>query len=99
MTTVWPSCDATTLELTKRQVMTESGILLGQVAGIEVDPQTLQLARIEVSAGFFKSELAAARSTCSDLRFAVARVPSRSPGATQLTSVSGANATAMQRVR
>ena len=44
-------------ELTKRQVMTESGILLGQVAGIEVDPQTLQLSRIEVSAGFFKSNI------------------------------------------
>ena len=29
----------------------------------------------------------------------VARVPSSSPGATQLTSVSGAKATAMQRVR
>ena len=30
---------------------------------------------------------------------AVARVPSKRPGATQLTSVSGASATAMQRVR
>jgi uncharacterized protein YrrD len=42
-------------ELTKRQVVTESGVLLGQIANIEFDPQTLQLARIEVSAGFFKS--------------------------------------------
>ena len=32
-------------------------------------------------------------------RLAVARVPSSRPGATQLTSVSGASATAMQRVR
>jgi uncharacterized protein YrrD len=42
-------------ELAKRQVVTEGGTLLGQVATVEIDPQTLQLARIEVSAGFFKS--------------------------------------------
>jgi sporulation protein YlmC with PRC-barrel domain len=42
-------------DLAKRQVVTEGGTLLGQVAAVEVDPQTLQLARIEVSAGFFKS--------------------------------------------
>jgi uncharacterized protein YrrD len=42
-------------EPAKRQVMTEGGILLGQVAAIELDPQTLQLARIEMSAGFFSS--------------------------------------------
>ncbi|MEA2525994.1 MAG: hypothetical protein QOF73_3221 [Thermomicrobiales bacterium] len=42
-------------DLTKRQVVTEGGTLLRQIAAIELDPQTLQLARIEVSAGFFKS--------------------------------------------
>ena len=42
-------------ELAKRQVVTEAGAVLGQVAAIELDPVTLQLARIEVSAGFFKS--------------------------------------------
>ena len=54
-----------TEELTKRQVVTESGVLLGQVAGIAFDPQTLQLARIEVSPGFFKSnkEIEAAQVT------------------------------------
>jgi hypothetical protein len=41
------------------------------------------------SAGFVSSELAAERSICSGLRLAVARVPSRRPGATQLTSISG----------
>jgi sporulation protein YlmC with PRC-barrel domain len=45
-------------ELAKRQVMTESGVRLGQIAGIEVDPQTLRLERIEVSAGFFKGNKA-----------------------------------------
>ena len=43
------------------------------------------------SAGFFSSELGAERSICSGLRLAVARVPSRRPGATQLTSVAGAS--------
>jgi uncharacterized protein YrrD len=42
-------------DLAKRQVVTEGGTLLGQIAAIELDPQTLSLARIEVSAGFFKS--------------------------------------------
>jgi sporulation protein YlmC with PRC-barrel domain len=42
-------------ELAKRQVVTNAGTLLGQVAAIELDPQTLRLARVEVSAGFFKS--------------------------------------------
>ena len=41
--------------LAKRQVVTEGGTRLGQVAAIELDPQTLRLARVEVSAGFFKS--------------------------------------------
>ena len=45
-------------ELAKRQVVTESGVRLGQIAGIEVDPRTLRLARIEVSAGFFKGNTA-----------------------------------------
>ena len=38
-------------------------------------------------------------SICSARRLDVARVPSSSPGATQFTRVSGAIATAMQRVR
>jgi len=38
-------------------------------------------------------------SILSEGRFDVARVPSRRPGATQLTSVSGAKATAMHRVK
>ena len=42
-------------DLTKRQVVTEGGTRLGQVAAIELDPQTLRLARIEVSPGFFSS--------------------------------------------
>jgi uncharacterized protein YrrD len=42
-------------DLAKRQVVTEGGTVLGQIAGIDLDPRTLQLARIEVSAGFFKS--------------------------------------------
>ena len=41
-------------DLIKRQVMTESGTLLGEVAAAQVVPETLQLARIEVSPGFFK---------------------------------------------
>lgn len=40
-------------DLTKRQVVTEGGTRLGQVAAVEIDPQTLALARIEVSPGFF----------------------------------------------
>jgi sporulation protein YlmC with PRC-barrel domain len=42
-------------ELAKRQVVMDGGILVGQVAAIELDPETLRLARIEVSPGFFKS--------------------------------------------
>ena len=42
-------------ELATRQVVTEGGTRLGQVAAIELDPQTLQLARVEVSPGFFTS--------------------------------------------
>jgi sporulation protein YlmC with PRC-barrel domain len=42
-------------ELAKRQVVTEGGTWLGQVAAIELDPKTLQLARVELSAGFFTS--------------------------------------------
>ena len=60
---------------------------------------TTMSAQSSLSAGFFSSELEAERSTYSGRRLAVARVPSSSPGATQLTSVSGASATAMQRVR
>ena len=52
-------------------------------------------AQSSLSAGLFRSELDAERSICSDRRLAVARVPSSRPGATQLTSVSGASATAM----
>jgi hypothetical protein len=52
-----------------------------------------------LSAGFFNSEVAADFSINSGRRLAVARVPSRRPGATQLTSVSGAKATAIQRVK
>src|SRR6266851_345643 len=59
---------------------------------------TTMSAQSSLSAGFFRSELDAERSICSDRRLAVARVPSRRPGATQLTSVTGAKATAMQRV-
>ena len=54
-------------ELTKRQVVTDSGVLLGQVAGVEFDPQTLQLARIEVSAGFFKSNTSIAADQVTSL--------------------------------
>ena len=60
---------------------------------------TTMSAQSSLSAAFFRSEPDAERSTCSGLRSAVARVPSSRPGATQLTSVSGASATAMQRVR
>ena len=60
---------------------------------------TTMSAQSSLSAAFLRSEPDAARSICSGRRLDVARVPSRSPGATQLTSVSGANATAMQRVR
>jgi sporulation protein YlmC with PRC-barrel domain len=42
-------------DLTKWQVVTEGGTLVGQIAAVELDPQTLHLARIEVSPGFFKS--------------------------------------------
>ena len=52
-----------------------------------------------LSAAFFSSEAAAECSICAGRRLAVARVPSSRPGATQLTSTSGASATAMQRVR
>ena len=60
---------------------------------------TTMSAQSSLSAAFFRSELDAERSIYSDRRLAVARVPSSRPGATQLTSVSGASATAMQRVR
>ena len=60
---------------------------------------TTMSAQSSLSAAFFRSDPDAERSICSGRRLAVARVPSSSPGATQLTSVSGANATAMQRVR
>lgn len=42
-------------ELTKRQVMTEQGVVLGEVVTVDLDPQRLQLARIELSPGFFRS--------------------------------------------
>ena len=60
---------------------------------------TTMSAQSSLSAAFFRRAPAAERSICSGRRLAVARVPSSSPGATQFTSVSGANATAMQRVR
>ena len=60
---------------------------------------TTMSAQSSLSAGFFSSEVVAERSIYSGRRLAVARVPSSRPGATQLTNVSGANATAMQRVR
>jgi hypothetical protein len=60
---------------------------------------TTMSAQSSLSAGFFRSEVDAERSTNSGRRLAVARVPSSRPGATQLTNVSGASATAMQRVR
>jgi sporulation protein YlmC with PRC-barrel domain len=41
--------------LTKCQVVTEGGTLVGQIAAVDLDPRTLQLTRIEVSPGFFKS--------------------------------------------
>jgi hypothetical protein len=50
-------------------------------------------------AGFFRSDEEAERSTCSTRRLTAALVPSSRPGGTQLTSVSGANAAAMQPVR
>lgn len=56
-------------------------------------------AQSSLSAALFNNELAAELCTCSGRRFAVARVPSNSPGATQFTKTSGASATAMQRVR
>ena len=60
---------------------------------------TTMSAQSSLSAGFFKSDVAAEFWICSGRRLDVARVPSSRPGATQLTSVSGAKATAMQRVR
>ena len=60
---------------------------------------TTMSAQSSLSAGFFNSEPAALRATTSSRRLDVALVPSSRPGATQLTSVSGASATAMQRVR
>ena len=60
---------------------------------------TTMSAQSSLSAAFFSSEPAALRTIISGRRLAVARVPSSRPGATQLTSVSGASATAMQRVR
>ena len=56
-------------------------------------------AQSSLSAGFLSSEVAAEFWICSARRLEVARVPSSRPGATQLTRVSGAKATAMQRVR
>src|SRR5579862_6280075 len=58
---------------------------------------TTMSAQSSLSAAFFSSEVAAERSIISGSRLAVARVPSSKPGAMQLTSVSGARATAMQR--
>ena len=55
-------------------------------------------AQSSLSAARFSSDDAAEFITCSGRKLAVARVPSSNPGATQLTSVSGAIATAMQRV-
>src|SRR5258708_40136839 len=60
---------------------------------------TTMSAQSSLSAGFFRSDVAADRSINSGRRLAVARVPSRRPGATQLTNGSGAKATAMHRVR
>jgi hypothetical protein len=60
---------------------------------------TTMSAQSSLSAAFFRRDPNVERSICSGRRFDVARMPSSSPGATQLTSVSGANATAMQRVR
>jgi hypothetical protein len=51
---------------------------------------TTMSARSSLSAGFLSSDVAAEFTICSERRLAVARVPSRRPGATQLTSVSGA---------
>jgi hypothetical protein len=48
---------------------------------------TTMSAQSSLSAARFRSELPAERATCSGRRLAVARVPSSSPGATQLTSV------------
>lgn len=42
-------------QLTKRQVVTETGIVLGQVVTIDLDPVSLEVERIELSPGFFKS--------------------------------------------
>ena len=55
-------------------------------------------AQSSLSAAFFSSEPAAS-ARFSGRRFAVARVPSSRPGRDAVDSVSGANATAMQRVR
>src|SRR6185437_1664590 len=60
---------------------------------------TTMSAQSSLSAAFFSSEEDADFSIMSGRRLAVARVPSNRPGATQFTNVSGASATAMQRVR
>lgn len=42
-------------ELNKRQVVTENGTEVGQVASFEFDPRTFDLVAIEVAPGLFKS--------------------------------------------
>lgn len=41
-------------DLTKRKVVTEGGIYVGQVVSVEIDPATYRLTAIEVSPGFFR---------------------------------------------
>src|SRR3954463_14562170 len=52
-----------------------------------------------LSAARLSSDASFARARYSAARFAVARVPSRKPGAMQFTRIAGACPTAMQRVR
>jgi hypothetical protein len=40
----------------KLQLVTDEGTLLGEVAAIELDPRTLQLARIEVASGSLRGD-------------------------------------------
>ncbi len=41
-------------ELTRRQVLTEGGMSLGHVVGVEFDEETFQLTGLEIGAGLFK---------------------------------------------
>ncbi|MEO6875156.1 MAG: PRC-barrel domain-containing protein [Opitutaceae bacterium] len=44
-------------DMATRQVMTESGTLLGHLVSVEIDPSTLQLTRVEISPGVLRGKL------------------------------------------